>query len=116
VWQKAHRLTLEVYSLSATLAAAKHFAVSDQLIRSAMSVPANLAEGCGRKGDRELRRFVRVSLGSASELEYHLLLVRDLGLLAEERYDQLAGAAMEVKRMLSGLASRLTERIDNDDG
>jgi four helix bundle protein len=116
VWQKAHRLTLKAYALSATLSAAKHFSLSDQLVRSAISVTANLAEGCGRTGDRELRRFVRLSLGSASELEYHLLLVRDLGLLAEERYDRLAAAAMEVKRMLSGLASRLTERIEDADG
>ena len=77
-------------------------------MRAAISVPANLAEGCGRTGDRELRRFVRVALGSASELEYHLLLARDLGLLREHAYAQLTDAIVEVQHMLSGLATRLT--------
>jgi four helix bundle protein len=75
VWQKAHKLTLETYAVSATnIKGPTHFALRDQLTRAAISVPANLAEGCGRAGDRELRRFVRVALGSASELEYHLFL------------------------------------------
>ena len=110
-WQKAHRLTLDTIALSATLSHPKWFALRDQLTRAAISVPANLAEGCGRTGDREFRRFVRVSLGSASELEYHLLLARDLGLVAPAAYGQLAAAAVEVKRMLSGLAARLGREV-----
>jgi four helix bundle protein len=74
-------------------------------------VPANLAEGCGRSGDRELRRFVRVALGSASELEYHLLLARDLALLPDAAYKEFAAATVEVTRMLSGLAARLTAEL-----
>jgi len=77
-------------------------------------VPANIAEGCGRTGDRELRRFVRMSLGSASELEYHLLLARDLGLLPVPSYEQLAAATVEVKRMLSGLGTRLSLELKAD--
>jgi four helix bundle protein len=79
----------------------------DQLFRAAISVPANLAEGCGRTGDREFRRFVRIALGSASELEYHLLLARDLGLLPELAYEQLAASIVEIERMLTGLSSSL---------
>jgi four helix bundle protein len=115
VWQKAHKLTLETYAVSATnIKGPSHFALRDQLTRAAISVPANLAEGCGRAGDRELRRFVRVALGSASELEYHLLLARDLGLLPDAAYERLAATTVEVKRMLSGLAARLTAGLKAD--
>jgi len=79
-----------------------------QLVRAAVSVSANIAEGCGRAGDRDFRRFIRIALGSASELEYHLLLARDLGILPDASYEPLAGQVAEVKRMLSGLAARLS--------
>jgi four helix bundle protein len=108
VWQKAHKLTLETIAVSGNLSHPRWFCLRDQLTRAAISVPANLAEGCGRTGDREFRRFVRVSLGSASELEYHLLLARDLGLVAQPAYGRLASGVVEVKRMLSGLATRLS--------
>ena len=111
VWQKAHQLTLETYAFSATLRRPVDYAIRDQLVRAALSVPANLAEGCGRAGDREMRKYVRVSLGSASELEYHLLLARDLGLLPERAYKQLTAATQEVKRMLVGLATRLSDQL-----
>jgi four helix bundle protein len=114
VWQKAHKLTLETYAVSATIKHPQHFCLKDQLTRAAISVPANLAEGCGRTGDRELRRFVRLSLGSASELEYHLLLARDLGLIPGPTYGRLSAATVEVKRMLSGLATRLTIELKAD--
>ena len=61
-----------------------------------------------------MRRFVRMSLGSASELEYHLLLARDLGLLPEAAYERLAAATVEVKRMLSGFAARLSIQLKAD--
>ena len=111
VWQKAHRLTLETYAVSATIKHPQHFSLKDQLTRAAISVPANLAEGCGRTGDREMRRFVRLALGSASELEYHLLLAHDLGLVPGPAYGRLAAATVEVKRMLSGLATRLSMEL-----
>ena len=110
VWQKAHRLALEIGALCDDLP--RHRSqLRDQLARAAQSVPANIAEGCGRTGDREFRRFVRVALGSASELEYHLLLARDLGLLPGPEYLRVAGLVSEVKRMLSGLAARLSSSI-----
>ena len=111
VWQKAHRLALEVEALSETLVAQRQFQLRDQLVRAAHSVPANIAEGCGRTGDRDFRRFIRVALGSASELEYHLLLARDLGLLPGPEYERVARLAAEIKRMLSGLAARLSSCI-----
>jgi four helix bundle protein len=111
VWQKSHNVTIKVYAVSARLSHPRDFGIRDQLVRAAISVPANLAEGCGRTGDREFRRFVRVALGSASELEYHLLLVHDLGLLPAADDAPLAGAVVEVKRMLTGLAASLSEGL-----
>jgi four helix bundle protein len=111
VWQKAHALAKDTYKLSATLKQPTAFRLKDQLVKSALSVPANLAEGCGRIGDRELRRFVRIALGSASELEYYLLFARDLGFLPGPTYERLDEATTEVKRMLVGLASQLTASL-----
>ena len=107
VWQKSHRLTLDVYAGSATLPKGIGWSLQSQLVRAAASVPANIAEGCGRAGDRDFRRFLRHSLGSACELEYHLLLARDLGFLAETAYGPLNAQVVEVKRMLAGLIRRL---------
>jgi four helix bundle protein len=111
VWEKAHKLALDAYRASAPMVREGHFSPSKSGTRAALSVPANLAEGCGRTDDRELRRFVRMALGSASELEYHLLFARDLGLMPERAHKQLTDATIEVKRMLTGLASRLTDQI-----
>jgi four helix bundle protein len=107
VWQKSHRLTLEVYAEAANLPRGIGWSLQSQLVRAATSVPATIAEGCGRAGDRDFRRFLRHSLGSACELEYHLLLARDLGFLAERTYGSLNLQVAEVKRMLTGLIRRL---------
>ena len=107
VWQKSHKLALRVYAESEQFPAGIGWSLQSQLIRAATSIPANIAEGCGRAGDREFRRFLRHSLGSACELEYHLLLARDLGFLSRGAYSSLNPQAVEVKRMLSGLIRRL---------
>ncbi len=72
------------------------------------SIPANVAEGCGQGSDAEFARFLQIAMGSASELEYHLLLARDLNLLNSSVYNQLAGQVTEVKRMLTSLIQKLT--------
>jgi four helix bundle protein len=108
VWQKAHRLALDIYATSRTFPREERYGLTSQLRRAAASIPANLAEGCGRNGDAELARFCQISMGSACELEYHLLLARDLGLLPEQPYELLLPRVVEVKRMLASLLSRLT--------
>jgi len=108
VWHKAHQLTLMVYRLTASFPPDERYGVTRQLRRSASSTAANLAEGCGRNGDAELARFCSIAMGSASELDYHLLLARDLKLLNEADYARLAAQATEVKKMLAGLIQKLT--------
>jgi four helix bundle protein len=75
--------------------------------RSCSSIAANLAEGCGRNGEAELARFSSIALGSASELEYHLLLARDLNFLKSDDYERLDESATELKRMLTALILKL---------
>jgi four helix bundle protein len=108
VWQKAHQLTLAVYRVTAAFPRAELYGLTSQLRRSSSSIPANLAEGCGRSGDAELARFCSIAMGSASELEYLLLLAKDLDLLNPKDYEELAPRAVEVKRMLTALIQKLT--------
>jgi four helix bundle protein len=108
VWQKAHQLTLAVYRVTASFPRAELYGLTTQLRRSSASIAANLAEGCGRNGDAEFARFCSIAMGSASELDYHLLLANDLKLISATDYTDLAQRTSAVKRMLTGLLQKLT--------
>ena len=103
VWKKTHALTLEVYKLTTEFPPAERFGLSSQLQRSAASIGANLAEGCGRETDADYCRFVQMASGSACETEYHLLLAHDLGLIDDQKHNHLDESINEIKRMLVGL-------------
>src|SRR4051794_2484989 len=102
-WQKAHALALATYGISPYLRHAEAWALRDQLFRAAVSIPANIAEGAGRGSDPDFRRFLLHSLGSCNELEYDLLLARELGFLPSPVQAKLAGELEAVRRMLSSL-------------
>jgi len=108
VWQKSHELVLELYSITASFPRAEAYGLTAQIRRAAASIPSNLAEGCGRNGDAELARFCLIARGSASELEYHLLLARDLKLIKPDDYEKLAQQTTEIKRMLTVFVQKLT--------
>jgi four helix bundle protein len=107
VWQRSHQLTLTVYSLTNQFPKDEMFGLTSQLRRASSSVPANLAEGCGRDSDAELKRFVSIAHGSASELEYFLLLASELGYVSGEVHAPLACEVAELKKMLGALARKL---------
>ena len=107
VWQRGHELVLAIYQATESFPSTERFGLTSQMRRSATSIPSLVAEGCGRGTDADFARFLQMGLGSASELEYQLLLSRDLALLDEETYEQLNGKVVEVKRMLAGLKARL---------
>ena len=107
VWQKAHELTLAIYVATESFPRSELYGLTSQMRRAAVSIQANVAEGRCRMSDADFGRFVQIALGSASELEYHCLPARDLGLLGTEGYDSLAIMVNEVKRMLSGLIQKL---------
>jgi len=94
-------VTLQVYTLTRHFPADELYGLTSQMRRAAASIGANLAEGCGRDGDAELARFARIARGSVAELEYHLLLARDLHLISEPDYQELAAEAVALKRMLT---------------
>jgi four helix bundle protein len=102
VWQKAHKLTCTVYRITRSFARADRV-LGDQIRRAGISIGANIAEGCGRNGDGELRRFLNIALGSANELRYLLELAIDVGVITVERGGPLIEAADEIRRMLAAL-------------
>jgi len=85
------------------------YGLTSQLRRAASSIPANIAEGCGRRGDADMARFIQIAMGSASELEYHLLLAKDLNLLSITDYERLESDVIDVKKMLSSFISKLRD-------
>ena len=107
VWQKAHNLTLEIYKATRSFPKDELYTLVSQIRRASVSIPANVAEGCGRGTDSELRQFLQIVMGSASELEYHLLLARDLGYLETAKYEPLNDQVTEVKRMLASFIQKL---------
>jgi four helix bundle protein len=103
VWQKAHRMTLDVYSATRGFPKEELYGLTSQIRRSAASVGANIAEGSGRRSNNEICRFLQIARGSASETEYHILLAYDLKLLREEDFRRLSHQADELQRMLTAL-------------
>ena len=107
VWHKAHALVLAIYRETAAFPRDERFGLTSQIRRAAVSIPGNIAEGCGRNTDHDFARFLDYALGSASEVEYHLLLALDLDFLDPDTHLALDGQTTEVKRMLSSLISTL---------
>jgi len=113
VWKKAHQLTLQVYRATEAFPKEEKYRLVDQLCRAASSVPANIAEGTGRKTLKEYIQFVCNARGSVEEMKYHLILAKDLGYLSAETVDELEEGYNEVGRMLNGLINSLRKK-DNE--
>jgi four helix bundle protein len=107
VWSKAHELTIAIYGLTRTFPREEIYGLTSQVRRSAASIAANIAEGCGRRSDGELARFLQIARGSASETEYHLLLAKDLRFLSESDYQSTEKKIIEVQRMLTSLVQKV---------
>ncbi|HSY91615.1 MAG TPA: four helix bundle protein [Candidatus Binatus sp.] len=107
VWEKAHALTLDVYQVSRSFPREEMYGLTSQMRRASASIGANIAEGVCRRGDVDFARFLQIAAGSASEVQYHLLLARDLELLKSQDYQRLSDEAVEVKRMLASLMQKL---------
>ena len=109
VWRKSHALTLSCYKCTAAFPRHELYGLTSQIRRCAASIGANIAEGCGKRGNAEFQRFLGIAAGSASELEYHFLLARDLNLLPGDGYESLNFAVVEVKRMLAALILKVEQ-------
>ena len=107
VWEKAHLLTLDVYQASATFPREELYGLTSQIRRSCLSIPTNIAEGCGRGSDTDFARFLQISMGSSSEVEYLLILSRDLQIVTNDDYETLSDDVIQIKRMLTSLIKTL---------
>jgi four helix bundle protein len=107
VWEKAHAVTLEMYRVTNSFPRDERYGLTSQIRRCSASIAANIAEGCGRRGNGEFHRFLQVASGSASELDYHLLLARDLSFLGNDQYGSIAKQLGELRRMLTALILRV---------
>ena len=109
VWAKSHQLTLRVYAATRTFPHEERYGLTSQMRRAASSVPMNIAEGCGRGSDPDFARFVQIAMGSACELEYQLILAKDLGYLSADDSPKFDADVQEVKRMLASLLGKLRD-------
>lgn len=111
VWKFSHKLTLALYSASRKFPKEEMFGLTSQLRRAAISIGANLAEGCGRRTTPEFARFIRIAMGSASELDYHLLLCRDFDFVSREFYERSSKELVRVRKMLFALLSSVEAQM-----
>jgi four helix bundle protein len=110
VWHKAYTVSLAVYEKSRSFPKEEIYGLRSQLRRAAVSIGANIAEGCGRRSDGEFVRFLQIARGSASELEHHLLLARDLKFLNRDVHADLEKQVVEVQRMLTSLVTAIDRK------
>ncbi len=108
-WQKAHQFVLELYKASACFPREEQYGVTAQVRRAAVSIPANIAEGKARQTDKEYVRYLYVARASSAEVEYLLLLCRELGYLSESQFLELDSGVREVAKMLNGLIRSLSK-------
>ena len=111
VWKLSHKLTLVLYSASRKFPKEEMFGLTSQVRRAAVSIGANLAEGCGRRTSPEFARFIRIAMGSASELDYHLLLCRDFEFISAEFYERNSKELIRVRKMLSALLASVENQM-----
>jgi four helix bundle protein len=111
VWRKAHVLVLDVYRTTKSFPLEERYGLTNQLRKSAASIPTNIAEGCGRDSNPDFARFLSIAAGSASETEYHLLLALDLEYLSSPDHVRLNGLVVEVKKMLDSFRRSLQNQV-----
>ena len=107
VWRKAHELTLAVYKATKQFPNDERFGLTSQMRRSSASIPTNIAEGCGRGSNPEFQRFLQIAFGSASELDYQLILAMDLAFVTRPDYEDLYSKLIEIRRMLASLIRKV---------
>ena len=107
VWEKSHTLVLAIYKVTQDFPKNELYGLTSQIQRAAVSVPTNIAEGCGKDSDAELGRYLKIAMGSSSELEYLLMLIHDLNYLTGNQYNQLQDNLVEVRKMLNAFIQKL---------
>lgn len=107
VWEKAHQFTLEIYKVTLIFPKDELYGLTSQIRRASVSIPTNIAEGCGREGELELKCFLQISSGSAIEVEYLLLLSSDLKFITQTQYEHLTSQVDEIRKMLISFIKKI---------
>ncbi len=108
IWQKSHLLTVKIYTLTQSFPKQELYGLTSQMRISAASVPTNIAEGCGRNSNPELKRFLVIASGSLAELHYQLILCHDLKYLSDQSFEELTNEAVQIKKMLYTYGEKLS--------
>ena len=109
IWQRSHQLTLDVYKMSKSFPKDELFGLSSQIRRAASSIPTNIAEGCGRASNKDYAHFLQIAIGSASEVEYELLLAHDLEYINDEAFNKLTSETIAIRKMIIKYQSELKD-------
>lgn len=107
VWELSHQFVLQIYKITNQFPKSENYQLVSQMQRAAYSIPSNFSEGCGRDSDKDFNRFVVMCLGSAHELEYFILLAKDLDYIDLDTYEVLTAGINDIKRKLYSLSQRL---------
>ena len=111
VWEKSHQLVLDIYKVTKQFPKEELFGITSQLRRASVSILNNIAEGCGRDSDRELKRFLVIANGSANEVEYLLYLSFSLGYITNEEYKKLENDVLEIMKMITSFKNKIKSDI-----
>lgn len=109
IWQRSHQLTLDVYKMSNSFPKDELFGLTSQIRRAASSIPTNIAEGCGRASNKDFAHFLQIAIGSASEVEYELLLAHDLEYINDESFIKLTSETIAIRKMIIKYQSELKD-------
>lgn len=111
VWQKSHQLVLDIYPITKRFPKEERFNLVSQINRAGISIPSNIAEGCGRETQKELMRFLYISSGSAHELEYLILVSKELNFINDDVFKGLSSKIVQIKKMLASLIRKIEATI-----
>jgi four helix bundle protein len=114
IWQNAHRLTLDVYKITAKFPKEEIYNLVSQMRRSSSSIATNIAEGSGRRTQADFNRFLYVALASVSELQYQLILSKDLQYISLEEYNNQANQALVLRKMMTAYSKKLSASQKTD--
>ena len=114
IWERSHLLAVEIYKITQLFPREELFGQTSQLRRAVASIPTNIAEGCGRNSRAELAQFLNIAAGSASEVEYELLLAKDTGYLTQKQYDSLSKEIIEIRSMIKKYMLQLHKNLNSD--
>lgn len=112
VWEMSHRITLDCYLETKKFPKEEVYGLTQQIRRSSSSIPTNIAEGFGRSSDKELIRYLRIAMGSACELEYQMILAKDLGYISMEFHSEIDTKVIQIKKMLNAFINKINLRLN----